>query len=75
MERKKIVKQVKKKRTGKKPHDATYKLLFSQPALFSDFLRCFVPIASGMGIGYGTLEKISGSYITSHLSERTDDIV
>ncbi len=24
---------------------------------------------------YATLEKLSGSYTTSHLSERTDDIV
>ena len=28
-----------------------------------------------MNLDYGTLEKFSGSYTTSHLSERTDDIV
>lgn len=56
-------------------HDATYKLLFGSSVAFADFLRCFVPVASLMNLDYATLEKMSGSYTTTHLSERTDDIV
>ena len=62
-------------RPKKKLHDSTYKLLFSTPVAFADFLRSFVPVASLLNLDYTTLEPVFGSYTTSHLSERRGDIV
>ena len=65
----------KNKRPKKKLHGSTYKVIFSKPVAFADFLRCFVPLSEEMNFDYGSLEKVSEAHVTSHLNQKTDDIV
>lgn len=58
-----------------KPHDASYKLLFSSPEMVRDLILGFVPDKWLRKLDYSTLERVSGSYITDDLRERADDIV
>ncbi|MBQ7607377.1 MAG: Rpn family recombination-promoting nuclease/putative transposase, partial [Desulfovibrionaceae bacterium] len=63
------------KKPRKKIHDSTYKLIFSNAEAFAALLRCFVPMAPLLDFDYSTLEKVSESHISSHLSQRIDDII
>ncbi len=56
-------------------HDNSYKLLFSHARMVEDLLRGFVHEAWIEELDFGTLEKVSGSYITDDLRDREDDII
>ncbi|WP_323011868.1 Rpn family recombination-promoting nuclease/putative transposase [Castellaniella sp.] len=58
-----------------KPHDASYKLLFSSPEMVRDLIVGFIPDEWLHQLDYTTLERVSGSYITDDLRERADDII
>jgi hypothetical protein len=57
------------------PHDSSYKLLFSHPAMVADLLRGFVAEDWVAELDFTTLEKQSGSYISDDLRPRADDVV
>ncbi|MEI8208727.1 MAG: Rpn family recombination-promoting nuclease/putative transposase, partial [Methylococcales bacterium] len=59
----------------KKPHDSSYKFLFSNPELVRDLIMGFIPDEWLHSLDYTTLEKMPCSYITEDLRERADDIV
>ena len=59
----------------KKPHDSSYKFLFSNPELVRDLIMGFIPDEWLQSLDYSTLEKMPCSYITEDLRERADDIV
>ncbi len=56
-------------------HDHSYKLLFSHPRMVEDLLRGFVHEEWVERIDFSTLERVSGSYVSTDLREREDDIV
>ncbi len=58
-----------------KPHDSSYKLLFSEPELIIDLLKGFVDQDWVNDLDFKTLEKVSGSFITDDLRSREDDII
>ena len=59
----------------KKPHDSSYKFLFSNPELVRDLIMGFIPDEWLHSLDYSTLEKMPCSYITDDFRERADDIV
>ena len=56
-------------------HDHSYKLLFAHPQLVRDLLEGFVGGDWLADVDFGTLERVSDSYITDDLRGRADDIV
>lgn len=56
-------------------HDHSYKLLFSHPQMVRDLLEGFIPGDWLSQLDYDSLQKVSGSYVSDDLRERTDDIV
>ncbi|MDF9392789.1 MULTISPECIES: Rpn family recombination-promoting nuclease/putative transposase [Methylococcus] len=56
-------------------HDGSYKHIFSHAPIVEDLLRGFVHEDWVSQIDYGSLEKVSGSYVTDDLREREDDII
>ncbi len=58
-----------------KPHDSSYKLLFSEPEIIIDLLQGFVHEPWVKGLDFSSLEKVSGSYITDDLRSREDDVI
>ena len=60
---------------GMSEHDHSYKLLFSHPQMVRDLLEGFVHGDWLSQFHYDSLEKVSGSYISDDLRERSDDIV
>ncbi len=56
-------------------HDASYKDLFSHPEMVADLLTGFVPEPWVQELDLGTLEKVSGSYVSDDLRTREDDLV
>ncbi|MBU0498704.1 MAG: Rpn family recombination-promoting nuclease/putative transposase [Gammaproteobacteria bacterium] len=57
------------------PHDNAYKHLFSHPKAVEDLLRGFVHEDWVGQLDFGSLEKMSGSYVSDDLRDREDDIV
>ena len=58
-----------------KPHDSSYKLLFSEPEIIIDLLQGFVHEPWVKELDFTSLEKVSGSYITDDLRSREDDVI
>lgn len=56
-------------------HDNGYKHLFSHPQMVEDLLRGFVHEEWVAGLDFGSLEKVSGSYVADDLRDREDDII
>ena len=56
-------------------HDHSYKLLFSHPEMVRDLLECFIRGDWLSQFDYDSLQKVSGSYVSDDLRDRTDDIV
>jgi predicted transposase YdaD len=56
-------------------HDHSYKLIFSHPRMMRDLLEAFVTGEWVDSLDFGTLERVSGSYVADDLRERADDIV
>jgi predicted transposase YdaD len=56
-------------------HDHSYKLLFSHPQMVRDLLEGFIPGDWLSRFDYESLQKVSGSYVSDDLRDRTDDIV
>ena len=57
------------------PHDSSYKLLFSHPAMVEDLLTGFVHEDWVAELDFATLEKAPGSYVSDDLRPRADDVV
>lgn len=57
------------------PHDAAYKAFFSNPDMVKSLLVDFVPEEFVEFFDFDTLEECPGSYTTSGLQKRHDDIV
>ena len=57
------------------PHDAAYKAFFSNPDMVKSLLLDFVPEDFVKQFDMDSLENFSGSYISSGLEQRHDDIV
>ena len=57
------------------PHDSSYKLLFSHPAMVEDLLTGFVHEDWVAELDFATLEKVPGSYVSDDLRPRADDVV
>lgn len=57
------------------PHDAAYKAFFSNPDMVKSLLLDFVPEDFVKYFDFDSLEVCSGSYISSGLQQRHDDIV
>lgn len=57
------------------PHDSSYKLLFSHPAMVADLLTGFVHEDWVAELDFATLEKWPGSYVSDDLRPRADDVV
>jgi hypothetical protein len=53
-------------------HDHSYKLLFSHPQMVRDLLEGFIPGDWLSQLDYDSLEKVSCSYISDDLRERSD---
>ena len=56
-------------------HDNAYKHLFSHPQAVRDLLRGFVQEDWVELLDWGTLEKVSGSYVSDDLRDREDDVI
>ncbi len=56
-------------------HDQSYKLLFSHPEMVADLLRGFVREEWVEHLDFGSLEKVSGTYVADDLREREDDVI
>lgn len=56
-------------------HDHSYKLLFSHPEMVRDLLEGFVREDWLAQLDYGSLEKVSSSYVSDDLRSRADDLV
>ncbi|MFM8330700.1 MAG: Rpn family recombination-promoting nuclease/putative transposase, partial [Candidatus Methylumidiphilus sp.] len=56
-------------------HDASYKLLFSHPAMVADLLRGFVREPWVADLDFASLEKVNASYVSEDLRRREDDVV
>lgn len=56
-------------------HDSGYKLIFANAEMIRDLLVGFVDEPWVADIDFGTLERVSGSYVTDDLREREDDII
>ncbi len=56
-------------------HDESYKLLFSHPQMVQDLLTGFVPEEWVHEVDFGTLEKVSGSFVADDLRDREDDVI
>lgn len=56
-------------------HDHSYKLLFSHPQMVRDLLEGFICGDWLSQFDYDSLQKVSGSYVSDDLRDRTDDIV
>lgn len=56
-------------------HDHGYKLLFAHPQMMRGLLEGFVGGAWLDELDFGTLERVSESYISDDLRARADDIV
>jgi predicted transposase/invertase (TIGR01784 family) len=56
-------------------HDHSYKLLFSHPEMVADLLRGFVHEDWVAQLDFGSLEKVSGSFVADDLREREDDVI
>jgi len=56
-------------------HDTAYRLLFSHPEMIRDLLLGFVPEDWVHQLDMGTLEKVSGNYVTDDLRSRSDDVI
>jgi predicted transposase YdaD len=56
-------------------HDTSYKLLFSHPKMVEDLLRGFVREAWVDDLDFGSLEKVSGSFVSDDLRDREDDVI
>jgi predicted transposase YdaD len=56
-------------------HDQSYKLLFSHPEMVADLLRGFVHEDWVQHLDFGSLEKVSGTYVADDLREREDDVI
>jgi len=56
-------------------HDHSYKLLFSHPQMVRDLLEGFIRGDWLSQFDYDSLQKVSGSYVSDDLRDRTDDIV
>jgi hypothetical protein len=56
-------------------HDQSYKLLFSHPEMVTDLLRGFVREEWVEHLDFGSLEKVSGTYVADDLREREDDVI
>lgn len=59
----------------RKPHDSSYKLLFSEPEMIVDLLQGFVHEPWVNTLDFSTLEKVSGSYVSDDLRSREDDVI
>ena len=57
------------------PDDASYRLLFSAPELVRDLVLGFIPDEWLHSLDFSTLEKVSGSYVTDDLRQRSDDVI
>jgi len=57
------------------PHDNSYKLLFSFPAMVRDLLTGFVNQPWLAELDLDTLEHVNGSYVTDDLRHLEDDII
>ncbi len=58
-----------------RPHDSAYKLLFSQPEMVADLIRGYVDRRAAKTLDLKTLERCNGSYVSSDLRERRNDVV
>jgi len=56
-------------------HDAGYKLLFSDPNITRSLLADFLPQEWQSLLDLGSLEKMSGSYVTDDLRSRHNDMI
>ena len=56
-------------------HDTGYRFLFSTPELVRDLILGFIPDEWLHSFDYGTLERVSGSYVSEDFRNRADDIV
>ncbi|MBF0426343.1 MAG: Rpn family recombination-promoting nuclease/putative transposase [Magnetococcales bacterium] len=56
-------------------YDSSYRLLFSHADMVRDLLQGFVHEAWVAQLDFTTLEKVSGSYVTDDLRDRTDDVI
>lgn len=56
-------------------HDSSYKKLFRNPEMIRDLISGFVDEAWVADVDFGSLEHVSGSYVTDDLRDREDDII
>jgi predicted transposase YdaD len=56
-------------------HDESYKRLFSHPEMVRDLIQGFVREGWVNDLDFGTLERVSGSYVTDDLRNREEDVV
>lgn len=57
------------------PHDAGYKLLFSNPAFVRDLLLGFVPQAWVEKLDFSSLEMLNGHHVSEAMQGRCEDMV
>lgn len=57
------------------PHDASYKTLFSDPAIVESLLRDFIPEDFINDLDFAKLEQAPGEYITEDFQERHGDTI
>ncbi|HWM92163.1 MAG TPA: Rpn family recombination-promoting nuclease/putative transposase [Thermoanaerobaculia bacterium] len=58
-----------------RPHDQSYRLLFSQPRMVEDLVRSFTGESWVEQLDFSTLERVNASYVSDRLKEREGDVV
>ncbi|WP_207388849.1 Rpn family recombination-promoting nuclease/putative transposase [Stutzerimonas kirkiae] len=58
-----------------KPHDNSYKLLFSNPQMVADLLRGYIHQPWVEQLDFTTLSRVASSHVSADLREREDDII
>ncbi|MEN8215797.1 MAG: Rpn family recombination-promoting nuclease/putative transposase [Pseudomonadota bacterium] len=64
-----------KKSDDLKPHDNSYKQIFSHPQMVEDLLRGFISKKWVDEIDFDSLEKTGGNFVSDDLRHREDDII
>lgn len=58
-----------------RPHDRSYRLLFSQPRMVEELVRGFAGETWIEQLDFSTLERVNASYVSDTLKEREGDVV
>lgn len=58
-----------------RPHDRSYRLLFSQPRMVEELVRGFAGETWIGQLDFSTLERVNASYVSDTLKEREGDVV